>query len=209
MDSDRSETVRMDAARGTVEARWDAPPEPTSTALLMVGGGDGGFDGPAEALYPTLACDAVERGWGALRVDFRIHRFPNDVEEGVHDVRAGLAWLRNQGIERVGLVGHSFGGAVVIEAGAGSRLVRAVVTLASQTGGVRSVSQLSPRPLLLIHGEDDIRLPPQSSELLFAYAREPKQLVVIPGARHSLRQARAQVRERILMWFERAFSEGS
>jgi hypothetical protein len=170
----------------------------------MVGGGDGGFDGPADALYSTLAEDAVARGWGALRVDFRIHRFPNDVDEGVHDVRAGIGWLQRGGYDRIGLLGHSFGGAVMIEAGAGSRAVRAVVTLASQTGGVRSVAMLAPRPLLLIHGAEDRRLDPRCSQLLHAEAREPKQLVILPGARHSLSQARGEVRTLVLHWFDSA-----
>ena len=197
-----SETIRIDSGRGTIEARWDDVPE-TAAALLLVGGADGGFDGPAEALYPTLVEDAAERGWAALRLDFRIHRFPNDVDEGVHDMMAGIGWLGERGVERIGLVGHSFGGAVVIRAGAMAPAVRSVVTLATQTAGALVVEELTPTPLLLIHGADDIRLSPRCSEQIYGLAGKPKELVIIPGATHSLRQAREEVRRRVLEWFER------
>lgn len=46
------------------------------------------------------------------------------------------------------------------------------------------VARLSPRPLLLIHGGADSHTPPAQSEALFAAAREPKQLWIVPGAEH-------------------------
>lgn len=189
-----TEPITIPTARGDVQALWDAPAESPRLAAILVGGGDGGFDGPAEALYPTLADDLTARGIGTLRLDFRIHRFPNDVDEGVHDLLAGLAWLEERGVEVAGLAGHSFGGAVVIEAAAQAPSVGAVVTLATQTAGAQRVALVAPRPLLLIHGLDDVRLSPRCSELLYGMAGEPKSLVLIPGATHSLRQAREQVR---------------
>ncbi|GMU40842.1 MAG: hypothetical protein AMXMBFR23_17080 [Chloroflexota bacterium] len=193
-----TEPITIPTARGDVLALWDAPAGPPRAAAVLVGGGDGGFDGPAEALYPTLAEDLVPLGLGVLRLDFRIHRFPNDVDEGVHDVLAGLDWLQGQGVEAAGLVGHSFGGAVVIEAAAQAPSVGAVVTLATQTAGAQRVALVAPRPLLLIHGLEDVRLSPRCSELLYGMAGEPKSLVLIPGATHSLRQAREDVRTRVL-----------
>ncbi len=191
--------VRIEGERGPIEARWDAASgAPPRAALLTVGGGDGGFEGPAEALYPTLADDLGQRGIGTLRLDFRIHRFPNDVAEGVHDVLAGVDWLVAQGVEAVALLGHSFGGAVVIEAGARRQAVTGVVTLATQTAGIASADRLAPRPLLLIHGVDDTRLPSSCSEWVYARAGDPKALMLISGATHSLRQARETVRTRVL-----------
>ncbi|MFA7250357.1 MAG: alpha/beta hydrolase [Dehalococcoidia bacterium] len=191
-------TISIPTDRGLIDARWDAPASAPRGAVLLVGGGDGGFDGPAEALYPTLAEDFAARGLGTLRLDFRIHRFPNDVDEGAYDVLAGLGWLATQGVEQVALVGHSFGGAVVIEAAAHDASVSAVVTLATQTAGAQNVALVAPRPLLLIHGLDDVRLSPRCSELLYGMAGDPRSLVLIPGATHSLRQAREEVRARIL-----------
>ncbi|MDA0271477.1 MAG: dienelactone hydrolase family protein [Chloroflexi bacterium] len=200
-----TDAIDIATARGTVHTLWDAPSDLDPTAaVLMVGGGDGGFDGLAEALYPTLAEDFVARGMGTLRLDFRIHKFPNDPDDGAHDVIAGLEWLRGQGIEAVALVGHSFGGAVVIEAAARDASVAAVVTLATQTAGAMNVARIAPRPLLLIHGLADIRLAPRCSEMLYAMAGEPKSLVLIPDATHSLRQVRQEVRERVLEFISAA-----
>jgi alpha/beta superfamily hydrolase len=192
----------IDTPRGAVPVRWDEAPG-ASRAVLMVGGADGGFDGPAEALYPTLVEDFAAHDWSALRVDFRIHRFPNDPEEGTHDVLAGLAWLAERGYERVGLVGHSFGGAAVIAAGMRASNVASVVTLATQTAGAMDVAGLAPTPLLLVHGVEDIRLSPRCSEYLYALAGEPKRLVLLEGATHSLRQRREDVRRLVVEWFER------
>ena len=57
------------------------------------------------------------------------------------------------------LVGHSFGGAVVITAGVLHEHVAGVVALAPQTYGARLAGQLAPRPLLVVHGKADTRLP--------------------------------------------------
>ena len=169
--------------------------------VIMVGGGDGGLVGPAEQLYPDLAADLVARGVAALRVDFRIHQFPGDVEEGVHDVLAGVRFLAGEGVQRVGLLGHSFGGAVVIEAGVQAAEVASVVTLATQTAGAQRVALLTPRPLLLIHGLRDIRLTPDCSRTLFGMAGEPKRLELLEEATHGLRQRREDVRRLTLDWF--------
>ena len=170
-------------------------------AVLMVGGGDGGLDGPANALYPDLAADLATRGIAALRLDFRVHTFPGPMGEGVFDVLQGVEFLASEGIARVGLLGHSFGGAVVIEAGVSSERAASVATLATQTAGAQRVAELAPTPLLLVHGLADDRLPPDCSRLLHDLAGEPKRLELYEGATHSLRQRREQVRALLLDWF--------
>ena len=104
-------------------------------------------------------------------------------------------------MERVGLAGHSFGGAVVIEAGVQSDLVASVATLATQTAGAQRVAELAPTPLLLVHGLADDRLPPDCSRLLHELAGDPKRLELYEGATHSLRQRREEVRALLLDWF--------
>jgi len=47
------------------------------------------------------------------------------------------------------------------------------------------VSQLSPRPLLLVHGSDNRLNPPEESVELHRLAGEPKELVLLPGAGHT------------------------
>jgi dipeptidyl aminopeptidase/acylaminoacyl peptidase len=174
----------------------------------MVGGTDGGFQGPADAIYPALAQDLLEHGIGSLRLDFRIHVAPGPVEEGAYDVLAGVAFLTQEGAGKVALLGHSYGGAVVITAAALSPAVSAVVTLSTQSAGTGLAGRLAPRPLLVIHGAEDQRLPPDCSRYVYRLAGEPKQLVILPGARHSLRQRREDLRRILVGWLRKELSPG-
>jgi dipeptidyl aminopeptidase/acylaminoacyl peptidase len=57
---------------------------------------------------------------------------------------------------------------------------------------VRYIHQISPRPLLLIHGDKDDTVPVAHAHQLYQQAGEPRELVIIPGASHRLRlEARA------------------
>lgn len=47
-----------------------------------------------------------------------------------------------------------------------------------------SVAAISPLPLLLMHGDQDVVVPPDHSRQLFERAGEPKELSIIPGAGH-------------------------
>jgi hypothetical protein len=47
-----------------------------------------------------------------------------------------------------------------------------------------SIAAISPLPLLLMHGDQDVVVPPDHSRQLFERAGEPKELVIIPGAGH-------------------------
>ena len=171
------------------------------SGVVMVGGGDGGLDGPAEAIYPTLGEDLAGLEIATLRVDFRVHRFPGDVEEGVADVLAGMRYLLELGVEQVGVLGHSFGGAVVIEAAVDESAIGSVVTLATQMAGAQRVGEIAPVPLLLVHGLDDVRLTPDCSRMLYRMAGEPKRLELLEGATHSLRQRRDDLRKLVGGWF--------
>ena len=193
------EELLLPGPRGPVAALYH-PPSAGGAVVICVGGFDGGFDGPADGLFPALAEDLAPHGIGVLRLDFRDRRSPGIVPDGASDVMAGVEDLRRRGVERIGLVGHSFGGAVMIYVGARRPEVRTVVTLSAQTAGALDAPKLAPRPLLLIHGLDDIRLSPDCSRYLYSIAGEPKRLVLLEGARHSLRQASAEVRRRVREW---------
>jgi len=52
---------------------------------------------------------------------------------------------------------------------------------------IRWIHRISPRPVLLIHGEEDEVVPVQQAYRLCERAREPKEMVIIPGSRHRLR----------------------
>ena len=198
--ADEPRIVELDSERGAIRCAWH-PVAGAEAAVVMVGGGDGGLDGPANALYPDLATDLAARGIASLRLDFRIHTFPGPMGDGVFDVLRGVDFLASEGVRRVGLAGHSFGGAVVIEAGVQSERVASVATLATQTAGAQRVAELAPTPLLLVHGLADDRLPPDCSRLLHDMAGDPKRLELFEGATHSLRQRREEVRALLVDWF--------
>jgi uncharacterized protein len=195
-----AQLVILSSDRGPIRCALTEVPGATA-GVVMVGGGDGGLDGPAEALYPTLAEDLAALGIATLRVDFRIHQFPGDIEEGVHDLLVGVDALLARGIEGIGVLGHSFGGAVVIEAAARQPRIASVVTLATQTAGAERVASVAPRPLLLVHGLADDRLKPALSRQLYRLAGNPKRLELLEGATHSLRQRREDVRTLVRDWF--------
>lgn len=47
------------------------------------------------------------------------------------------------------------------------------------------VENVAPIPLLLVHGDDDHFFPPSEAQRLFDAAREPKELLVLPGFGHA------------------------
>ena len=84
------------------------------------------------------------------------------------------------------LVGHSFGGAVVIAAGSLGYHTAGVVSLSPQTCGAQGAGPLSPVPLLVVHGKADTRLPCSCAVAIYDWAKEPRQLALYEGAEHGL-----------------------
>ena len=113
---------------------------------------------------------------------------------------AGLSFLSATGHTDVALVGHSFGGAVVIAAAPLSPLVKAVAALSSQTYGASNAGAVSPRPLLLAHGGADTRLLPSCSDLIYEWANEPKEKVIYPGAEHGLVECQEELDALLKDW---------
>lgn len=71
------------------------------------------------------------------------------------------------------------------------------------------IPQISPRPVLLIHGSHDERIPLSQVQELFAAAGKPKALWVIHGETHgSIRSHGLEVRlTDVIAFFERAFGQ--
>jgi alpha-beta hydrolase superfamily lysophospholipase len=149
-------------------------------AVACVSGALGGFDGPAR-LYARLGDALPSQGIAVARVNYRL---PNDFDECLLDALAGLSFLKGIGYERLALIGHSFGGAVAINAGTLNAAVTTVVALSSQLAGAHVVGDLAPRPLLLVHGTADAILPHRSSEMIYERAGEPRELMLFEDADH-------------------------
>ena len=148
-------------------------------AVLFLGGALGGLSGPAHGLY-----DRVARRTGGVRLHYRK---PGRLDDCLMDVLLVHHLLTRRGVERVVLVGHSFGGAVAIAAGALLGPATAgVVALSTQVPGTEHVDKLAGTPLLLIHGDADGVLPDLCSRNVHDRAGEPKELVILPGEGHLL-----------------------
>ncbi|MBW4577427.1 MAG: dienelactone hydrolase family protein [Aphanothece sp. CMT-3BRIN-NPC111] len=205
--------IRLMTSRGNVDFRYYQVPG-AKCGAIWVGGVGGGWDTPAKGLYPQLCqelanknSDHTSSGNGgskgsdaiaSLRVRFR---HPTKLDESVLDVIAGISYLESEGIENIALIGHSFGGAVVIQAAAISENVRSVITLATQSFGTTPVSVL---PLgcsiLLLHGTVDRVLAPFCSEYAYHLAHEPKRLIFYEGATHGFDEVAEVVHDVIRDW---------
>lgn len=66
-----------------------------------------------------------------------------------------------------------------------------------------AMQRLSPRPLLMIHGEADTYIKPEMAQRLFEQARPPKELWMVPGAKHNqaFHVAAEEYKERVLAFF--------
>lgn len=77
-------------------------------------------------------------------------------------------------------------------------------------GAERAIGRLAPRPVLLIHGDADHVIPPDNARRLYAAAKEPKALWVVPRADHMSEDATsphalapAEYERRVSAFFDR------
>lgn len=194
-DDPGSFRVLLETTRGEIRGILH-PVEGGAAAVVAVSGALGGLDGPAGGLYRRLAVPLAVRGVSLLRLDYR---HANAFDECVLDVLAGCSFLRGLGALDLALVGHSFGGAVVIRAGELSAAVRGVVSLSPQVFGTASVHQLA-KPLLLVHGTGDTILSYAASEDIYSRARDPRQIVLFQEAGHLLMEAGDRLDDILCAW---------
>ena len=76
----------------------------------------------------------------------------------------------------------------------------------NQVRPVDVISEISPRPVLIIHQKDDQVVPSDNSVRNFAAARQPKELWLVPGAGHGRAHsaAKAEYESRVNHFFEAA-----
>jgi dipeptidyl aminopeptidase/acylaminoacyl peptidase len=205
---------------------WYVPPDNGAVVILVHGlGGNRG----------QLLDDAgilVERGYGVMLFDLR-----NSGESGgeittlglleANDVQGAVDFVLAQpGVDtdRIGLLGHSMGGATVILAAAQDQRVRAVVAQSAYTGiednvedtlrqltglppfpfaplviffgereagfditevqPIDEIAAISPRAVMIVHGEEDELIPVANAYELYEAAGVPRGIYVIPGGRH-------------------------
>ena len=203
-ERDGAEDLLFETNQGTNRARYHAAVE-SAAAVLWVFGAGGGLGGPAGGVYERLARRLLP-DTASLQLDYR---HPGHLVSCVADVLLGIEYLKLRGHNRVILVGHSFGGAVVLNATLASMDVIAAAALSSQAYGAGDVARISPRPLLFAYGEEDEVLPFTCSVTLFQRAREPKILKLYPGCRHGLDDCREQLDHDLQEWLSKVLASGA
>jgi dipeptidyl aminopeptidase/acylaminoacyl peptidase len=63
------------------------------------------------------------------------------------------------------------------------------------------VDKITPRPLLVVHGDADELVPVEHARKLYHKAKEPKELQIIPGAKHKMRLEQAAM-DFVLNWLK-------
>ena len=178
--------------------------EEATGAVIWVCGARGGFVGPGPGSYANLSEKLVDQGITSLRLDYR---FPNDLLECVLDLLSGVNYLKEDGYGPVVVAGHSFGGAVVIAAGANSSHIKGVISLSPQTHGAGMAGQLAPRKLLVAHGKADTRLPYSCALQIHEWAKDPKELVLFEDAEHRLEECREDLETLLAAWIPATLDE--
>jgi len=195
-EGELGEGVLLETDRGDIAAILHQSPG-AQHGVIWVCGARGGFRGPGQGIYTRLAEGLRQERIASLRLDYR---YPNVMHECVLDVIAGITYLQHYRSMPVVLVGHSFGGAVVIVAGTAHPRVAGVVALAPQTYGAQMAGQLAPSPLLVVHGKADTRLPYACGVQIYDWAQEPKQLVLYEGAEHRLDECATALDQLLTQW---------
>jgi len=64
------------------------------------------------------------------------------------------------------------------------------------------IEKVSPRPLLIIHGANDELIDPAHAQKLYDRAKEPKEMMIVPGGEHRLRTNEAVI-SKALVWLKK------
>lgn len=189
--------------QGLLTLIWHGDPE-AEHVVVMGGGGMGGLLGPAGGLYHDLGLRFARQGIGTIRVGYRR---PNDLQRCLLDMAAAADLASRTGATKFVTVGHSFGGAVALQ----TALVlgehcAGVVTLSTQSAGCEDGAALGSTPLLLLHGDRDEILPPDTSAVVQAIVGHGD-LVILAGTGHLLTEAHDELRDRLGTWIPERFAE--
>jgi len=129
------------------------------------------------------------QGFSVLRFNFRgtgLSEGQHDGREEVEDVRAALAWLKEEFGLPIIFAGFSFGAARGLRASCPDAAVRALISLGTPVeaeGRLYSYKFLADchKPKLFLSGDRDQFGPHEAVEEIVDHAAGPKELVFIPG----------------------------
>jgi len=198
--TDRVDHVELYTMKGLLTLLWHGPRD-AHDVVLLCGGAMGGLLGPADGLYADLGEQFTDAGIGSIRISYRT---PNNLARCVADVTAAADIAARVGARRFVVVGHSFGGAVAINAAiALGGHAAGVVTLATQSAGCEPAHLLE-APILLLHGDADELLPPEASNVVRMLVGHGD-VEILPGDNHLLRHSNRYLRDRLGEWIPLRF----
>ncbi len=153
----------------------------------------------------AVAQGLVEKGFAALRFNFRgVGRSEGSFDNGegeVEDVRGAIDFLAGTDmpmIEKIYLVGYSFGAWVGLRAALKDERVKAIVGISPPTSIFDFEFLLnSSLPKLIIFGDNDFFCSYETTTSLFSSLLEPKQMEIITGADHFLLGRETEVTEKV------------
>lgn len=180
----------------------------------------------------------VQAGYQVLLYDYRGYGKSEGepTRKGlIEDARAAINYAKTRKDvdgQRIVSFGHSLGGAKSLAALGEAMIpgVRGVISFAGfasyqdmarrfagQAGVDLVTDDLSPRkvvekiapvPLLIVHGQKDLTVPPDQGEILFRKAREPKTIYRIPKGSHTraLWMNNGEYRKQVLKWMDKILS---
>ncbi len=184
--------VSFPVAGTEVEGILHLPDGETVGGVIEMGGG--------AIEHGAFVCEALAAaGIAALRFAFRVPPRGGgtvDAEAGLADAASAVRLLRAHPSipQRIGAVGHSFGGVIAARVAGRDSRIRAAALLAApvarpELGAIKPAAELSRTRarVLLCYGSDDERVPPAEGDryaAVLSQARVTHRLVVIEGADH-------------------------
>lgn len=192
---ERGGAMTITTRRGPVPAIF-APVLGARQAVILLPGADGDVGGPAGFFAPLAERLQLEQVLG-LRLGARQ---PGNRDAALDDALGAIDVLQRHGVEQIVLIGWDQGATVALDAALERETVAGVIMLAPTDDADAPLSQLAPRPLLIIHGVEDRAVPSHVAQNFFARAAEPKELSLLPNAGHDLAGYRDALVRQIAGW---------
>jgi pimeloyl-ACP methyl ester carboxylesterase len=192
------EEKTLNTSDGEISYRY-YPAAGDRVAVVLAGGAGGGYDSPAEGLYPFLAKQLQKRGIPVFRIEFK--DAPN-FKRDIFDLTELLKHLQQESYKFAIPVGHSKGGGVVVQVAVQySGFVKGIITLSTQKAGAQDISMLPKEiKILMIHGLNDEKISPKATLDTYQKAKNPKQILLYEGADHNLVAAKNDLKQQLLEW---------
>jgi pimeloyl-ACP methyl ester carboxylesterase len=200
--SETSRLVEIYTMEGLLQIMWHGDPDATDV-VLMCGGAMGGMLGPGRSLYLELGLELAAEGRAAMAISYRK---PGDLTRSLLDTCAAADLALRNGAQRFVILGHSFGGAVAIQAASTFAAHTAgVITYATQSAGCEDAARIGDTPLLLLHGERDSILGPENSMMVQSLAGAGE-VRTYPDTDHLMAEAAEEIAELTGSWVREKFA---